>query len=97
MTLNGRSKNKISQRSLELEKFEIELLAKDKIEENNIFIGSSLAYLFVVLFASLTHAVETYFGVILILSAIMIVWFFRDRRVDLRESYVNQIRKLSKV
>lgn len=61
-----------------------ELLFKLEIEENNIFLSAGLAYFFVVLFACLTEKVEPYFGIILILTSIMIIWYFMDKRKEIR-------------
>ena len=69
----------------------IKLCFKEEIQENNIFLSASLAYFFGVLFACLTEVVEIYFGVILILTAIMIVWYFKDKRKEIRRNYEQQI------
>lgn len=74
-----------------LQKLQIELCFKEEVEENNLFLAASLAYFFGVLFASLTQAVETYFGTILILTAIMIIWYLRDKRKEIRRKYEKQI------
>ena len=79
-----------------LEELQIELGFKEEIEENNLFSAASLTYFFVVFFACLTEAVETYIGIILILTAIMIVWFFRDKRKEIRRKYEKQIELLSR-
>ena len=73
---------------------QIELLFEEEIEENNLFLAASLAYFFGVLLACLTQAVETYFGIILILTAIMIIWYLRDKRKEIRRKYEKQIETL---
>ena len=82
---NGRSRNEIFERLL------IEIGFKDEIDANNLFTASSLTYFFIVLFACLTQKVETKFGIILILTAVMIVWNFIDKRKDIRIKYEKQI------
>jgi Ca2+/Na+ antiporter len=77
-----------------LEQLRIELLFKEEIEENNLFLAASLAYFFGVLYASLTVAVERYFGIILILTAIMIIWYLRDKRKEIKTEYEKQIESL---
>jgi Flp pilus assembly protein TadB len=89
MKKSGRSPNNSS-----LEKLRIELLFKEEIEENNLFLAASLAYLFGVLYACLTDAVERYFGIILILTAVMIIWFLRDKRKEIRRRYEKEIESL---
>jgi Ca2+/Na+ antiporter len=74
----GRSK------SDSVDRLKKELVAKANIEENNIFLSASLAYFFVVLYASLTEQVERSFGIILILTSIMIIWYFMDKRKEIR-------------
>ncbi len=74
----------------------IKLGFKEEIEENNLFMGASLAYFFVVLFACLTQAVERYFCIILILTATMIIWYFRDKRKEIRRRYEKEIESLSR-
>jgi len=73
------------------ERLRIELCFKDEIEENNIFMAASIAYFFVVLFACLRGEVETYFGIILILTATMIIWYFKDKRTEIRKKYEREI------
>jgi len=77
-----------------LEELRIKLCFKEEIEENNLFLAASLTYFFIVLFACLTEVVEIYFGVILILTAIIIVWYFRDKRKEIRRKYEEQIELL---
>lgn len=79
-----------------LQALAIELCFKEEIEENNIFLAASVTYFFVVLYACLIEAVERYFGIILILTAIMITWYFRDRRKEIRRDYVRQIELLKR-
>jgi len=79
-----------------LEELLIELSFKEEIEENNLFLASSLTYFFVVLFAGLTEVIERNFGVILILTAIMVVWYFRDKRKEIRRKYKGQIELLER-
>ena len=74
-----------------LEELWIRLCFKDEIEENNLFLAASLAYFFGVLLACLTEVMERYFGIILILTAIMIVWYFRDKRREIRRKYEKRI------
>jgi len=74
-----------------LEELRIRLCFKDEIEENNLFLAGSLAYLFGVLYALLAQAVELYLGIILILTAVMIVWYFRDKRREIRRRYEKRI------
>jgi Flp pilus assembly protein TadB len=74
----------------------IKLCFKEEIDENNLLLAASLAYFFGVLFACLTQEVETNFGIILILSAIMIMWYFRDKRKEIRRKYEKQIESLLK-
>jgi Ca2+/Na+ antiporter len=76
--VRSHSKNKHSR------KLSIELLFKEEIEKNNIFLSASLAYFFVVLFACVTEKVDRYLGVILALTSIMIVWLFVDIRREIR-------------
>lgn len=78
MTRSGRStKDSASERSKR------ELIDRASIERNDIFLSASLAYFFVVLYASLTEQVETHLGIILILSSIMIIWYFIDERKEI--------------
>jgi Flp pilus assembly protein TadB len=91
MTSSGRSESEDS-----LKELEIKLLFKEEIEENNLFLAASLAYFFGVLYACLTDAVERYFSIILILTAIMIIWFLRDKRKEIRRKYEKQIEELIK-
>ena len=84
----GRSKDN------SLEKLRIELCFKEEIEENNLFLAGSLAYFFGVVYATLNKEVETYFGIILILTAIMIIWYLRDKRKEMRRKYEKQIESL---
>jgi len=79
-----------------LEELRIELCFKEEIDENNLFLAASLTYFFGVLFACLTEAVERYFGVILILTAVMVIWYFRDKRKEIRRKYETQIQSLLK-
>jgi Ca2+/Na+ antiporter len=72
----------------------IKLCFKEEVDENNLFLGASLAYFFGVLFACLTQEVEPYFGIILILTAIMIVWYLRDKRKEILRKYEKQIESL---
>ena len=74
----------------------IELCFKEEIDENNIFLAASIAHFFGMLFVALTEVVERYFGVILILTAIMIVWYFRDKRKEIRRKFEKRIESLSK-
>lgn len=74
-----------------LEELLIRLCFKDEIEENNLFLTASLAYFFGVFYALLTQEVELHFGIILILTAVMIVWYFRDKRREIRRKYEKQI------
>jgi Ca2+/Na+ antiporter len=89
MKKSGRSESENS-----LRKLQIELSFKEEIEENNLFMAASLAYFFGVLYACLTDAVERYFGIILILAAIMIIWFLRDKRKEIRRKYEKEIESL---
>lgn len=73
------------------EELRIRLCFKDEIEENNLFLAASVAFFFAVLYALLTQAVELYLGIILILIAGMIVWYFRDKRGEIRRKYEKQI------
>ena len=91
MKKSGRSRSKDNS----LEELQIELGFKEEIEENNLFLAASLTYFFGVLFVCLTEVIERYFGIILILTAIMIVWYFRDKRKGIRRKYEKQIELLS--
>jgi predicted membrane protein len=84
MKKSGRSKDN------SFEELLIELCFKEEIEENNIFLAASIAHFFGILFVALTEVVERYFGVILILTAIMIIWYFRDKRKEIRRKYEKQ-------
>ncbi len=89
MTMDGQPEPNDSSKELE-----IKLLFKE-IDENNLFLAASLAYFFGVLYAYLTSEVEPYFGVTLILTAIMIIWYFRDRGKEIRrrcEKLIESIR-----
>lgn len=90
MKNSGRSRRK----DCSLEELRIELCFKEEMDENNLFLGASITYFFIVLFACLVEKVETHFGIILILTAVMIVWFFRDKRKDIRRKYEKQIESL---
>lgn len=70
------------------------MLFKADIEENNLSLAASLAYFFGVLYASLTDAVERYFGTILILTAIMVIWYLRDKRNEIKRKYEKEIESL---
>ena len=89
MKKSGRSNSEIS-----LMKLQIEISSKMEIEENNVLLAASLAYFFVVLYAASTEQVEKYFGIILILTAIMIIWHFRDKRKETKRKYEAQIEAL---
>ena len=78
MKKSGRSKRDSADR------LRNELIFELDIEENNIFLSASLAYFFIVLFACLTEQLQTYFGVILILTSVMITWYFIDKRKEIR-------------
>ena len=88
MKKRGRSKNYSS------EELRIKLCFKEEIDANNLFLAASLTYFFGVLFACLTEVVERYIGIILILTAVMIVWYFRDKRKEIRRKYEKQIESL---
>lgn len=90
MKKSGRSDSKDES----LEKLRIELLFKEEIEENNLFLAASLAYFFGALYAALTEQVERYFSVILILTAVMIIWYLRDKRKEIRRKYEKQVEAL---
>lgn len=79
-----------------LQELRIKLCFKEEIEENNLFLAAGLTYFFGVLFASLTEVVETHFGVILILTSIMIIWYVRDKRKEIRRKYEKRIESLLK-
>ena len=79
-----------------LEEMRIEICFKEEIEENNLFLATSLAYFFGVVYAALSREVETYFGIILILAAILIIWYLRDERKEIRRKYEKQIESLLK-
>ena len=64
-------------------------------EENSIFLAASLTYFFGVLLANFTNLVEPYFGVILILTAIMVIWYFRDKRKEIQVKYEKEIERLT--
>jgi len=81
-------------KSNSLQKLLVELLFKEEIEENNIFLAASLAYFFVVFYACLTEQVERLFGIVLILTSTMIVWYLRDRRKETRRKYEEEIESL---
>ena len=83
-----------SSKDIDLQISRIELSFKEEIEENNIYLAASVAYFFGMVYASLTGEVETYFGVILVLTAVMIVWAFRDMRKAIRRKYEQQIEEL---
>ena len=91
MKKSGRSDSK----DKPLEKLREELLQielfREEIEENNLFLAASLAYFFGVLYAALIEQVEKYFGIILILSAVMIIWYIHDKRKEIRRKYEKQI------
>jgi len=77
-----------------LEELLIRLCFKDEIEENNLFLAASLTYFFGVLFACLTEMIERHFGVILLLIAVMIVWYFKDKRKEIRRKYESRIESI---
>ena len=79
-----------------LEELRIKLCFKAEIEENNLFLAAGLTYFFGVLFSYLTEVVERYFGIILILTAIMIIWYFMDKRKEILRKYRRQIELLLK-
>lgn len=79
-----------------LENLLIEICFKEEIEENNLFLAASLAYFFGVVFVTLMGEVETYFGVVLILTAIMIIWGLRGWRKTIRRKYEKHIEELLK-
>jgi len=85
-----------SQIQISLEELRIKLCFKEEVEENNLFLAAGLTYFFGVLFACLTEVVERYFGVVLILTAIMIVWYLRDKRKEIRRKFEKEIESLSK-
>jgi len=91
MKKSGRS----SDNSSSLEGLRIELLFKDEIEENNLYLAGSLAYFFGVLLAYLTEQVKGYFGIVLILTAIMVIWYLRDKRKETRRKYEKKIESLA--
>ena len=71
------------------------MLFKDEIEENNLYLAGSLAYFFGVLYACLTEQVKGYFGMVLILTAIMMIWYLRDKRKETRRKYEKEIELLA--
>jgi hypothetical protein len=79
MKKSGRSK-----KGSEDDRSKRETIAKIDIERNNIFLSTSVGYFFIVLYASLTEQVERSFGIILILTSIMIAWYFVDERKEIR-------------
>jgi Flp pilus assembly protein TadB len=76
------------------EEFRVNLCFKEEIEENNIFLGASLTYLFAVLLACLLKTIEAYLGIIFMLIAVMMVWYLRDKRKDMRRKYERQVELL---
>lgn len=90
MSKSGRSESKDNS----LEELRIKLCFKEEIEESNLFLAGSLAYFFGVVYACLGKEVETHFGIILILTAIMIIWYLRDKRKEIRRKYERQIESL---
>lgn len=95
MKKNGRSKD-TSEEKLQARLLGIELGFKEEIEENSLFLAASLTYFFGVLLACLTEVVERGFGIILVLTAIMIVWYVRDGRKEIRRKYDRLIETLLK-
>jgi len=64
-----------------------ELLLKEEIDLNNIFLTASLAFFFVILYAIIINEIELPTSFALILLAVMIVWGV----IDLRRRTVNKI------
>ncbi len=77
-----------------LRESELKLLLKE-IDENNLFIAASLAHLFGAFVVVLSNGIELTLGIIWLLVAVMIIWFFRDRGREIRrkcEKHVEQLR-----
>jgi len=72
----------------------VEICFGEEMEENNIFLASSIGYFFVVLYAFLSHQVEPQYGIILILTAIMIIWLIRGERKKIRRKFEKRLRRL---
>jgi hypothetical protein len=87
MKKRGRSQSKNNS----LKELLVELSFNEEIEENNLFMEASLGYFFVVLFAVLTKQIDTDFGIILFLIAVMIIWFLRDRRKGIIREYEEEV------
>jgi len=91
MKKSGRSSGNCSS----LEGLRIELLFRGEIEESNLYLAGSLACFFGVLYAYLTEQVKGYFGLVLILTAIMMIWYLRDKRKETRRKYEKEIELLA--
>jgi len=57
---------------------------KAEIEENNIYLAGSLAYLSIILYAVIKQEVKVYpEGLFLLLTALMLIYHIRNKRRDI--------------
>lgn len=90
MKKTGRSESK----DISLDELLIKTGFKEEIDENNLLYAASLTYFFGVLYAFLTEAVDRTLGLVLILTAVMIIWGVGDKRKQIRRKYEEQIKSL---
>jgi hypothetical protein len=88
----GRSNKIFGEMQLKL----LEILAKEEIERSNILLTATLGYFFIVLYAVLTEAVERLYGVVLILTSIIIISYFLYEREKIARKYKKKIKKYRK-
>jgi len=74
----------------------LELFFREEIEFNNVLLGASIAYFFVVLFALLMQEVALEYGIILLLTAFMFAWALVDKRKEIRRKYDDLFKALEK-
>jgi cell division protein FtsW (lipid II flippase) len=74
----------------------LELFFREEIELNNVLLGASVAYFFIVLFALLMQEVALEYGIILLLTALMLAWALVDKRKEIRRKYDDLFKVLEK-
>lgn len=78
----------------EIELKDIELSFREKVDRNNVFLTGSIAYFFLILFTVLVTGIETSYGIILLLTAIMLFWGVIDMRKRSISEYDKKIKEL---
>lgn len=75
----------------------VDLLLKQlgiDIDRNNIELGAGITYFFGIIYAIVAEAVEQKLGLILLLSAVVVLWYFYTERKRIRDKYSRKIASL---